>query len=196
MKIYLVDNFDSFTYNLVHLFREQGLDEVKVVRNDVADPAVARNYDAVVISPGPGVPARAGRLMPFLESLGGRMPVFGVCLGMQAIGELYGGRLRNLSRVYHGLQTEVELQEHPLFTGLSGRIPVGRYHSWVVDREGLPNDLQILASDEQGEVMALSHRQFPVLGVQFHPESVLTPLGGQIAANFLQLALRHKQQQP
>lgn len=192
MKIYLIDNFDSFTYNLVHLLRDCGVGEVIVKRNDVINLEEALAADAIVISPGPGIPKESGRLVEVLAGLkekaakGKIPPVLGVCLGMQAIGELFGGSLRNLDRVYHGIATPVQVVEPaPLFTELPGQVEVGRYHSWVVD---LPEDkekLVVTAKDGQGQTMAIRHASLPFYGVQFHPESVLTPQGKEMLTNFL-----------
>lgn len=191
MRIYLVDNYDSFTYNLVHLLRDQGVAEIQVVRNDEIEVETALSFDAVLISPGPGIPEGAGELMPFLREVSGKRPIFGVCLGMQAIGELYGGSLVNLSKVYHGLQTPIEINDSSaLFQDLPKEIQVGRYHSWVVGKTGFPAELEVLAKDKEGQVMAVKHRELPVMGVQFHPESVLTPEGGQILRNFLNLVVQ------
>lgn len=193
MKIYLIDNFDSFTYNLVHLLRDCGVDEVVVVRNDVIDLKKALAADAIVVSPGPGIPRESGRLVEVLEGLkdqaekGTIPPVLGVCLGMQAIGELFGGSLRNLDRVYHGVAMPVAVTDQDcLFAGLAAQVEVGRYHSWVVDLPTTAHPLEVTATDEQGQVMAFRHQSLPFYGVQFHPESVLTPEGKQMLTNFLQ----------
>ena len=191
MKIYLIDNFDSFTYNLVHLLREVGIEEVLVRRNDVISVEEALTHDAILISPGPGVPRDSGKLMEFLAQIVGKRPLFGVCLGMQALGELYGGELKNLSRVYHGVATEVNvLDRSRLFQEMPEAVSVGRYHSWVVERESIPEELIVTAEDEDGEAMAFRHAHLPVYAVQFHPESVLTPQGAQLLENFIQIAVQ------
>jgi len=192
MKIYLIDNFDSFTYNLVHLLRDCGVGEVIVKRNDVINLEDALDADAIVISPGPGIPKDSGRLVEVLTGLkekasqGNIPPVIGVCLGMQAIGELFGGTLRNLDQVYHGISTPVEvLEAKDLFADLPGQVEVGRYHSWVVDLPEDSQELVITAQDSQGQTMAIRHASMPFYGVQFHPESVLTPQGKAMLSNFL-----------
>ena len=188
MKIYLIDNYDSFTYNLVHLLREVGVADVAVHRNDVVDVAEVLASDALLVSPGPGVPKDAGKLMGVLEAVVGKMPVMGVCLGLQAIGEHFGGQLRNLNDVYHGVATPIEvLEEKGLFEGLGNEIEVGRYHSWVLDKETVPAELVLTARDSEGEVMALRHRSLPIHALQFHPESILTPSGAQLMSNFIDL---------
>ncbi len=189
MKVYLIDNFDSFTYNLVHLLKECGVTDVAVVRNDVITVEAALEADAVLISPGPGIPSESGRLMEVLEGIKGKVPILGVCLGMQAIGELYGASLRNLDRVYHGFATGIKVLDHDdVFAELPDRVEVGRYHSWVVDHFENAPDLLVTAVDDKAEAMALRHKILPIYGVQFHPESVLTPEGNQMLSNFLKLA--------
>ena len=189
MKVYLIDNFDSFTYNLVHQLKDCGVDEIIVERNDVISAEAASACDAVVISPGPGIPSESGRMPEVLDQLKGKVPILGVCLGMQAIGECFGTSLRNLDKVYHGLSTEIGIEDHEaIFEGLPERIEVGRYHSWVVtDLENAP-ELQVTSRDDRGEVMSVRHRSLPIFGVQFHPESVLTPKGHQMLSNFLNLS--------
>lgn len=194
MKIVIIDNYDSFTYNLSHLVKELGA-EVTVLRNDTFQLSDLEEFDKIILSPGPGIPSEAGLLLDVVKTYAGRKPMLGVCLGEQAIGEAFGGKLTNLSEVFHGVQTPVfirnkELQaqgEAPeyIFDGLTDELPVGRYHSWVVDSEGLPDCLEITATDSEGYIMALRHRTFDVHGIQFHPESVLTPDGKTMIANFL-----------
>ncbi len=189
MKVYLIDNFDSFTYNLVHLLKDCGINDVVVERNDVINAAAALACDAVLISPGPGIPSESGKLMEVLGEIKGKVPILGVCLGMQAIGELFGASLRNLDRVYHGLATEIEVKDHAgVFAGLPDRIEVGRYHSWVVHELGNAPELRVTACDDKAEIMAMRHVEMPIYGVQFHPESVLTPEGQQMLANFLKIS--------
>ena len=188
MHIYLIDNFDSFTYNLVHLLRDIGVDRVTVERNDVISVEKALAADAVVISPGPGLPQDSGKLLEVMDGVLGKVPVFGVCLGMQAMGHYYGGTLRNLSDVFHGVATAIKVvDQQDIFKGMKTMVEVGRYHSWVVGNEGFPEVLEITAVDGEGEIMALRHKELPVYGVQFHPESVLTPEGHQMLENFIQL---------
>ncbi len=185
MKVALIDNYDSFTYNLRHLLRELGA-EVSVFRNDRFEMEALSGYDKIMLSPGPGVPEEAGALMGVLDAYAGRKPILGVCLGEQAVGQFFGGRLVNLSEVFHGVQTSCRLvADDYLFEGLPEVITVGRYHSWVVDATGLPEVLEVTAVSDEGQIMALRHRSLDVRGVQFHPESVLTPEGGRMIANWL-----------
>lgn len=185
MKIVIVDNYDSFTYNLLHLARQLGAD-VSVVRNDrfaLEDLAAA---DRLILSPGPGIPEEAGLTLDVVRHYAGVKPILGVCLGHQAIGQCFGGRLTNLSEVFHGVQTPVRIVKPDyLFEGLPEEIAVGRYHSWVVDAATLPECLEATAVSREGQVMALRHRTFDVRGIQFHPESVLTPEGARILENWM-----------
>lgn len=186
MKILIFDNYDSFTYNLVHLVRELGYEDVDVYRNDQISLEAVQAYDKVILSPGPGIPSEAGLLLPLIKAYAPTKPILGVCLGEQAIGEAFGAQLLNLSEVYHGVASEATLvAEHYLFDGLPQRIQIGRYHSWVVSSEDLPACLEVTAVDAQGQIMALRHRDYDVHGVQFHPESILTPEGKTILRNFL-----------
>lgn len=186
MKIVIIDNYDSFTYNLSHLVKETGA-EVTVLRNDRFELSDLAVYDKILLSPGPGIPEEAGLLLEVIRHYAGQKPILGICLGEQAIGEAMGGRLVNLKEVYHGVQTPVELTTSDyLFGGLPSRIPVGRYHSWVVDRDSLPDCLEVTAVSEEGYIMALRHRTLDVRGIQFHPESVLTPSGMAILRNWLE----------
>jgi anthranilate synthase component 2 len=184
MKILVLDNYDSFTYNLVHLVREAGHEQVDVARNDKISIEEVGAYDKIILSPGPGVPAEAGILVPLVRRHAARKSILGVCLGHQAIAEAFGGRLANLEDVYHGVATPVHVvAPHYLFDGMPDTFEAGRYHSWIVDT--LPPELLATAVDDECRVMAARHRQFDVHGVQFHPESVLTPRGREIIANFL-----------
>lgn len=185
MTTVIIDNYDSFTYNLSHLLKELGAD-VTVVRNDRFElPELAR-YDKIILSPGPGIPEEAGLLTDAVRTYAGRKPILGVCLGEQAIGEVFGAKLTNLETVYHGVQTPITLTAPDyIFRGLPERIDVGRYHSWVVSRDDLPAELEVTAVSDEGFIMALRHRSFDVHGIQFHPESVLTPQGKIILSNFL-----------
>lgn len=186
MKILLLDNYDSFTYNLLHVVKELGATDVKVCRNDQIDLDEVERFDKIILSPGPGVPEEAGLLLPIIRKYAPHKSILGVCLGHQAIGEAFGARLENLTNVYHGVQTPVRLlRQDGLFKGLGKEIPVGRYHSWVVSRENFPDCLEIIAESEEGQIMALRHRTYDVHGIQFHPESVLTPQGKEIIKNFL-----------
>ena len=185
MKTVIIDNYDSFTYNLAHLVKELGT-EVDVLRNDKFELEELEKYDKIILSPGPGIPEEAGLLLEVIRTYAGRKPILGVCLGEQAIGQAFGGKLTNLSEVFHGIQTNVKIKNKDyIFDGLPTEIPVGRYHSWVVDTEGFPEELVITAISSEGQIMALKHREYDVHGIQFHPESVLTPDGKQIIGNWL-----------
>lgn len=187
MKIALIDNYDSFTYNLSHMVKELGAD-VTVLRNDQFELPQLEAFDKIILSPGPGIPCEAGLLLDVIRHYAGKKPILGVCLGEQAIGEAFGGTLTNLSQVFHGIQTRIQcIAPDPLFEGLPTEFEVGRYHSWVVNQEGLPDCLTVTAISPEGQIMALRHNTLPVYGIQFHPESVLTPSGKQMIANFLKL---------
>lgn len=187
MKIAIIDNYDSFTYNLSHLVKELGA-EVTVMRNDQFAMNDLQTYDKIILSPGPGIPAEAGLLLDVIRTYAGKKPMLGVCLGHQAIGEVFGAELTNLSEVYHGVQTEgTQLGNDPIFATLPTRIAMGRYHSWVVSREQFPQCLEITALSDDGMIMALRHKQYNIHGIQFHPESVLTPQGRTIIDNWLKL---------
>lgn len=188
MKILVFDNYDSFTYNLVHLVKKVMPDaEVDVFRNDEIPLEKVAAYDRIILSPGPGVPSEAGQLLPLIKQYAATKPILGVCLGHQAIGEAFGGTLVNLSTVYHGVANDCKLQtaDCKIFRGLPQTFPVGRYHSWVIQKENFPGELEVTAVDDNGYIMALRHRKHDVLGVQFHPESVLTPDGETIMRNWL-----------
>lgn len=185
MKIVIIDNYDSFTYNLSHLVKELGA-EVTVLRNDSFPIEELETYDKILLSPGPGIPKEAGSLLEVIRTYAGKKPILGVCLGEQAIGEVFGGKLTNLSEVYHGIQSPIRITaSNYLFEGLPEEILVGRYHSWVIDRENFPDALEITAVSQEGYIMALRHKDFDVQGIQFHPESVLTPDGKKIISNWL-----------
>ena len=187
MKIVIIDNYDSFTYNLSHLVKELGAD-VTVFRNDKFILNEIEQYDKIILSPGPGIPSEAGLLLHVIRTYRGRKPMLGVCLGHQAIGEVFGARLTNLSTVYHGVATEgTQYGNDPIFRGMPKRIIMGRYHSWVVDSTSLPECLEVTAMSGDGYIMALRHRHYDIHGIQFHPESVLTPEGRQIVRNWLEL---------
>ncbi|MBQ2216995.1 MAG: aminodeoxychorismate/anthranilate synthase component II, partial [Prevotella sp.] len=183
----IIDNYDSFTYNLSHLVKELGA-EVTVYRNDQFQLNQLEVFDKIILSPGPGIPSEAGLLLDVIRTYAGRKPILGVCLGHQAIGEVFGGKLTNLSDVYHGIATEgTQFGVDPIFTGLPKRIIMGRYHSWVVDRVDFPSCLEITAVSDDGQIMALRHRNYNIHGIQFHPESVLTPEGRTIIKNWLNI---------
>jgi len=203
MKILVFDNYDSFTYNLVHLVEKILHEKVDVYRNDKIPLEKVKEYDKIILSPGPGVPGEAGLLLPLIKEYASSKSILGVCLGHQAIGEAFGGKLLNLSSVYHGVATSIRvvngqssmvnegnsrsihhLQKN-LFEGLPGEFEAGRYHSWIVSKENFPAELEITAEDEKGYIMGLQHKNYDVQGVQFHPESVLTPMGEKIMRNWL-----------
>jgi anthranilate synthase component 2 len=203
MKILVFDNYDSFTYNLVHLVEKITGQKVDVFRNDEMALEQVKAYDKIILSPGPGIPSEAGLLLPLIKEYAASKSILGVCLGHQAIGESFGATLTNLSSVFHGVATPIQLvnpesaivnekQKFPihdsrftLFKDLPDKIEVGRYHSWVVDDKNFPEELLVTARDEAGYVMALQHRKYDVQGVQFHPESVLTPDGEKIISNWI-----------
>ncbi len=189
-RILIVDNYDSFTYNLVHLINELGL-ECEVWRNDQFKLEDIAQFDKIILSPGPGIPSEAGLLLDVIKAYAPTKSIFGVCLGQQAIAEVFGGSLYNLSRPMHGIATPVKVTDtaEPLFVGLPEQINVGRYHSWVVSKEDLPNDLVVTAIDEKdNSIMALRHKTLDVRGVQFHPESVLTEYGKEMMRNWLNIS--------
>uniref|UniRef100_UPI0039A43E71 anthranilate synthase component II n=1 Tax=Ornithobacterium rhinotracheale TaxID=28251 RepID=UPI0039A43E71 len=190
MKILLFDNYDSFTYNLVHYLEEiiTENDSVEVHKNDQISLEAINQYDLLVLSPGPGIPSEAGILIEVIKAYAGKKPIFGVCLGMQAIAEAFGGSLKNLSTVHHGVASNLTFAEEKsvLYHNLELPVAVGRYHSWAVSAEGFPTELAITSMDENGEIMSLKHRQYPIEAVQFHPESILTPQGKQMIQNFIE----------
>ena len=186
MKIVIIDNYDSFTYNLSHLIKEIGA-EVTVIRNDQFTINQLERFDKIVLSPGPGIPSEAGLLLDVIKTYKGRKPILGVCLGHQAIGEVFGGTLENLSDVFHGVATEgTQFSNDYIFDSLPKRITMGRYHSWVVSRENFPTCLEVTAVSDEGQIMALKHKSYDIHGIQFHPESVLTPEGKTILRNFIE----------
>ena len=187
MKILVLDNYDSFTYNLVHAIKELTNSDVDVFRNDEITIEEVQKYDKIVLSPGPGVPDEAGILKQLIATYGATKSIFGVCLGCQAIAEVYGGKLLNMNKVYHGVSTPVQITDSNdiSFKGLPKEIEAGRYHSWVVAADQIPQGIKVSSVDAEGNVMALYHETHDVRGVQFHPESVLTPRGKEIIANFL-----------
>lgn len=186
-KVVIIDNYDSFTYNLAHLVKELGA-SVTVYRNDLFSLNQLEPFDKILLSPGPGIPSEAGLLTDVIRTYAGRKPMLGVCLGHQAIGEVFGAKLSNLPEVYHGVATPCELVGHDaLFAGMESRFTIGRYHSWVVSREDFPETLEVTALSDDGNIMALRHRNYAIWGIQFHPESVLTPDGRQIIANWLEM---------
>jgi anthranilate synthase component 2 len=221
MKILIFDNYDSFTYNLVHLVEKITHERVDVYRNDQIPLERVQTYDKIILSPGPGIPSEAGLLLPLIKEYAATKPILGVCLGHQAIGEAFGGKLENLSTVYHGVATPIHLvngdpiaiglsevskgsslakdspltthdsrftihdSRNNLFRDIPATFEAGRYHSWIVSDEGFPKELEVTARDDNNYIMAMRHRQYDVQGVQFHPESVLTPIGEKIVINWL-----------
>lgn len=185
----LIDNYDSFTYNLVHYLQELMGEEVAVCRNDEIGLQEVARFDRIVLSPGPGLPAESGALLPLIRMYADKIPILGVCLGHQAITESFGGQLRRLDGVLHGLvrRVHVTADECGLFSGIESPFETGRYHSWVPDEASFPDVLQVIARDDDGCIMALRHRELPVYGVQFHPESVMTPCGKKLLSNWLAL---------
>jgi anthranilate synthase component 2 len=191
MKILVFDNYDSFTYNLVHLVEKILHQKVDVYRNDQISLDKVNEYDKIILSPGPGLPEEAGLLLPLIKAYAPSKSILGVCLGHQAIGQAFGGMLINLSTVYHGVANPVNVsvedgsKRSDLFSGIGDRFEVGRYHSWVVADDNFPAELEVTARDDNNYIMALQHRKFDVQGVQFHPESVLTPEGERLMRNWL-----------
>jgi len=185
IKVLVIDNYDSFTYNLVHYLEDLDC-EVMVMRNDKLTLDDVEPFDKIVLSPGPGIPDEAGLLKPIIEKYAASKSILGVCLGQQAIGEVFGGKLINLEEVFHGVATSITITkpDESLFKDMGSSIDVGRYHSWVVDTN-LPDLLEATSIDENGQIMSLRHTSYDVKGVQFHPESVLTPNGKQILENWI-----------
>lgn len=192
-KILILDNYDSFTYNLVQMVENIIKKKVAVFRNDEISLNQVNEFDKIILSPGPGIPNEAGILLPLIKQYAVSKSILGVCLGHQAIGEAFGGRLTNLTRVFHGVATKIELKKdlkksafnNDWFKGLDSEIEVGRYHSWVIDRDEFPKELEVTSWDEHGMIMSLKHHVYDVQGVQFHPESLLTPLGKTMIENWL-----------
>ncbi len=186
-SILVIDNYDSFTYNLVQYIRELAGSDVDVFRNDQIDIRDIEPYKVLFLSPGPGLPEDAGILKEIIKVYGPSKKMLGVCLGHQAIAEVYGAGLINLTRVFHGVATEIVTEDRHsvLFKGMPHPFMAGRYHSWIIDNSSMPEDLEVLARDGEGQIMALQHRKYSLFGVQFHPESVLTPEGKMLIRNFL-----------
>ena len=187
-KIVVIDNYDSFTYNLVHALQQLSGCRVDVFRNDRVSREELEKYEAMVLSPGPGVPGEAGKLKQIIEWFSKTKRILGVCLGHQAIAEVFGGQLININRVFHGVSTLVQVcdREDYLYRGIPEVFDGGRYHSWIVSKEQLPDCLKVTAVAEDGEIMGISHREYDIRGVQYHPESVLTTVGEQIIANWIE----------
>lgn len=187
MKLLVLDNYDSFVYNIVHIIRELGYgDNMVIRRNDKITLEEVAEFDKILLSPGPGIPSEAGIMLDVIKKYGPEKSIFGVCLGHQAIGEVYGAKLINLSEVYHGISIRTEIKEKdPIFAGMPSSFQSGRYHSWAIDPHSDLSNLKITAVDENGNIMAVSHKKFDVKGVQFHPESILTENGKTILNNWL-----------
>lgn len=187
MKITLIDNYDSFAYNLVHYLRQITGEKIDVYRNNQVTIEQLEKYDAIVLSPGPGIPDEAGLLKEIIKTYAPKKRLLGVCLGEQAIGEVFGAKLQNTKQVFHGVATKIYRTEveSDIFQGIPHEFEAGRYHSWIVDKEGLPSCLEITAEDSEGRIMALKHKTYDVQGVQFHPESILTPLGYKMIENWV-----------
>ena len=192
MKVLILDNYDSFTYNLVQYIQEILHQDVTVIRNDKMSLQEVDDYDVIILSPGPGLPKDAGIMPELIRLYAGKKPILGVCLGHQAIGEAFGAKLKNLDKVYHGFETPIEVlnNKRGLFKSLPMSVNVGRYHSWVIDNTTLPDEMEVTAIDERGEIMALKHKQHDVYGVQFHPESIMTKEGKKMLLNFFESVAR------
>ncbi len=188
MKILVIDNYDSFTYNLVHAIKKITGLPVTVARNDEITMEEIEQYDKIVLSPGPGIPEEAGLLLEIIKRFAPSKSMLGVCLGHQAIGEVFGGKLLNMNKVLHGIATPINITNRNtvLFNGLSDTFEAGRYHSWIVDSNGLPDSLEVTSYDSEGMIMSMKHKTYDVQGVQFHPESVLTPMGEKLIKNWLE----------
>jgi anthranilate synthase component 2 len=186
-RILIFDNYDSFTYNLVHLVEKITDAKVDVFRNDKIELDAVAAYDKIILSPGPGIPSEAGLLLPLIKKYAATKSILGVCLGHQAIAEALGGKLKQLDKVFHGVAMDVKQETDAgfLFPGLPEKFKAGRYHSWVVDEQELPYELMITARDEQNGIMAIQHKTFDVCGVQFHPESIMTEYGEELLRNFI-----------
>lgn len=186
MKLLILDNYDSFTFNLVHLIEKVSDVSFDVIRNDKISIEEVNAYDKILLSPGPGLPKDAGIMPELIKTYGATKSILGICLGLQAIGEAYGGNLKNLETVFHGTATPINIiSEDIIFDSCPKTFSVGRYHSWVINTSNLPQELQITATDEQGNIMALKHKTHDVRGVQFHPESILSEHGETMIKNWL-----------
>jgi anthranilate synthase component II len=184
--ILLLDNYDSFTYNLLHYLEKVTDVEIEIRRNDQITLQEINKFDKILLSPGPGLPSEAGILLDVIKTYAPSKDILGVCLGQQAIAEAFGGTLVNLNEVYHGVSTPIEIiREDLLFENIPAKLNVGRYHSWIVNKEDLPQSLEVIAADMKGNIMALRHKEFNVKGVQFHPESILTEFGLEMISNWV-----------
>ena len=187
MKILIIDNYDSFTYNLVHMVKKITGNLPTVFRNDEITLEDINIYDMIMLSPGPGIPNEAGILKEIIRSYAGKKPIFGICLGLQAIVEVFGGSISNMDQVFHGVATSMKVTkpEAVIFHGIEEKFQAARYHSWIASNDDFPNELEITSEDEEGGIMAIRHRDFPISAVQFHPESILTEVGEQLVKNFI-----------
>ncbi|MCD8404676.1 aminodeoxychorismate/anthranilate synthase component II [Tenacibaculum dicentrarchi] len=187
MKILILDNYDSFTYNLVHMVEDITGNLPDVYRNDEISVTEIDRYDVIILSPGPGIPDEAGILKDVIKQYAGKKPIFGVCLGLQAITEVFGGAIENMGEVFHGVATEMEIikKDAVIFKDISTKFKAARYHSWIASHDNFPSELMITAKDEQGGIQAIQHKEFNLSAVQFHPESILTDVGEQLVRNFL-----------
>lgn len=186
MKILVLDNYDSFTYNLVYIIRQLGFGaQMDIFRNDKINLAAVEKYDKILLSPGPGIPSEAGIMPKLIQAYGSSKDILGICLGHQAIGEAFGASLMNLSEVVHGVASEVKIEKDLLFEGLQEQFTVGRYHSWVIDEQTLPGELEIIARTPDQQIMGVRHRDYAIRGLQFHPESILTEHGVRMIRNWL-----------
>lgn len=190
MNILILDNYDSFTYNLVHMVEKITGVFPAVFRNDEISIADVGNYDIIMLSPGPGIPDEAGILKEVIKEYAGKKPIFGVCLGLQAITEVFGGTILNMDEVYHGVSTEMTVtdRENVLFQNLPSKFPAARYHSWIASNKDLPDELQVTCVDDEGGIMAIQHKEYNISAVQFHPESILTDVGEDMVRNFIENA--------
>jgi len=188
-KIIVLDNYDSFTYNLVHYIESNPNYEVDVFRNDEISIDAIDNYNTIILSPGPGLPEEAGILKELVKRYAPTKKILGVCLGMQAIGEVFGGELENLNDVFHGVATPITITNPNdlLYKNLPENIEVGRYHSWVISNNNFPNKLVVTSKDDNDQIMSIKHQDYNVYGVQYHPESILTEHGKEIINNFLDI---------
>lgn len=191
-KVLVIDNYDSFTYNLVHYIEANQNYEVDVFRNDKISLQEVNKYQTIILSPGPGLPKDAGIMLELIKTYSTTKKILGVCLGMQAIGEVFGGHLENLNKVFHGVSTKISVLDNSdnLFKNIPKQFNVGRYHSWVVANKQFPTDLVITSVDENSQVMSLKHKKHNIYGVQFHPESILTEFGKELIINFLDIENR------
>lgn len=185
-QLLIIDNYDSFTYNLVHYFENLQV-QITVARNDQITITECDRFDAIVLSPGPGIPSDAGNLIPIIHHYKDIKPLLGICLGHQAIAQVYGASISNLTQVYHGISTPIYHDQQSIFNDIPNPFNAGRYHSWIVDKNNLPDCLMITAYDQQDHIMGLQHRQLPIFGLQFHPESIMTTHGMHLLNNFIKV---------